>query len=322
MSDARNSSAPFVPAAENLGSSQFDDSIFEKVAMSLPDRREDRDDEPDCDYEDEPPSARGEGLPPSFRMRHDAHYVEELVSRNLASCVALREEPVADASDEAEPERPSPVPGSVSQACAELGQSLDAIGACLRLFPAASRSASESMALGLIDAEVARASWLVQALALLDEPERPVANVATDLAASAGRVVQLLSVGSPVALTLDAGDDVPRIRGDATLVTLAVAGMVMALQAVAARVPGAAISVALRHEQGHAIIHVVQDSVKLPASWRARFLDPAWADRPGGRRVTVALAASRRAAELHDGVLTIEHDERGGCRLVLSLPTA
>jgi hypothetical protein len=69
-------------------------------------------------------------------------------------------------------------------------------------------------------------------------------------------------------------------------------------------------------------IEAAQDAVRMPASWRARFLDPEWAERPGGRRVAILLSAARRIAELHRGALTMGGADHGGCCLVLSLARA
>jgi len=223
--------------------------------------------------------------------------------------------------DEARNIRPPAPPASLSQACGEVGQSLDAIGACLRLFPETSRPAREQVALDLIGAEVSRASWFVQALALLDE-DVAVANVAVDLQPIIDRVVGGLAPGwerrgSKLVVGSEAG--AACARGDESLLTVAVAGMVMALQAVTDRVPGSTIAITRREEDGRAVVAVSQEAVTLPESWRRRFLDHAWIDRPGGRRVAVALAASRRVADLHGGTLTMTGSDSGGCRLVLSL---
>ena len=57
---------------------EFDETVFDRAARAV--------EPPDDDPEGEEAPAR-EGLPSSYRMRHDAHYVEELVSRNRASHV-------------------------------------------------------------------------------------------------------------------------------------------------------------------------------------------------------------------------------------------
>jgi hypothetical protein len=374
---------------------EFDASIFERVAGSA---EEDRVDEEDGREADEPAPQR-EGLPAGFRMRHDAHYVEELVSKSHAGriqMIATREiddprpaegrdlEPlvtsVADfgvlqpllvrrlpngrceliagsrrlaaaiaaglqrvpclvhAVDDARAQalanatrrsqaRPAPRPRdaqpalAMAKACAEIGAGLDAVGACLHLFRGAGRPASEQVALDLIAAEVARTTWLVQALSVLDE-DPPVANVAVDLGSVLRRVAAALAPRRHAAGRLDVqtGNPEPGARGDEQLLTVAIAGMVMALQAVTERHAGAVQVRGRGGSGGRVRVEATQDALRMPSSWRDRFLELEWADRPGGRRIGVALAAAQRIAELHRGSLTVEDSEQGGCRLVLSLP--
>lgn len=395
MSELRKTPVAIGPAMSRLRPHEFDASIFDKVAASGEDDRSDEEDGPEA----EEPAPQREGLPAGFRMRHDAHYVEELVSRSHAGrihMIATREiddprpveerdlEPlvtsVADfgvlqpllvrrlpsgrcelisgsrrlaaataaglqrvpclvhAVDDARAQalanatrrshargvhrpRELDVPLPLAKACAEVGASLDAVGACLHLFRDTPRPALEQAALDLIGSEVARATWLVQALSVLDE-DPPVAKVPVDLQSVLPRVARALAPTWHAAGRLEVETAGPGldVRGDETLLTVAVAGIVMALQAVTERLPGV-VRVGLRGEPGgHVRVEATQDSLRLPPSWRSRFLDPQWTERPGGRRTTAALAAAQRIAELHGGKLTIEDAGQGGCRLVLTLP--
>ena len=318
MADPQNPPGPFAQTFEPRRSNQFD-SIFDRVA--LPQKDGDSDPDPDENLEGEEPLPQREGLPPGFRMRHDSHYVEELVARNAARRAAST---LPDTGAPVAARRPHGERSmmTMSKACAELGVSLDAIGACLRLFPPTPRAASERAALDLIASEVARATWHLQALSILDE-ELPVANTPVDVGSVARHVKDgLVPAWSRGALVLELPANVRdlRVRGDESLLTVAVAGMVMALQATTDRVGAAVVQLRVREEDGAAIVEARQDAVRIPAAWRTRFFDPEWPDRPGGRRLAVALAASRRIAELHRGVLTLEDIEDGGCDLKLSLP--
>lgn len=319
-SDFRNRPSPFGPAMDTFRSTEFDDGIFDRI---LPPG------EPSTDGDDpedvEPPSQR-EGLPPGFRMRHDPHYVEALISGNLGDgklAAALAPAPTPSAKDEptnghrvAAIARPSV--HSTAKACAEIGPSLDAIGACLGLFGPTSRPASERAALELIGAEVFRATTLLRAFAVLDE-ELAVGNVPLNAASLVARVVAGLGSGHTVSAALDTVPSA-RVRGDEGLLTTALAGAVMALQALTERVSGARIEIGGREEHGRVVIAVAQDAVRIPAAWHERFFDAGWADRPGGSRIAVVLAAARRVADLHGGTLALDEIEHGGCRLVLSLP--
>jgi hypothetical protein len=367
----------------------------------VPGPREDDRSDQDHSPEVEEPAPQREGLPAGFRMRHDPHYVEELVSRNHASRIQMistseiddprpggerdlqplvtsvadfgvlqpllvrrlangrceliagsrrlaaameagldrvpclvhsaddqRAEALADAA-----RRPHPSNGrrvrkpeaalSTAKAYAEIGESLDAIGACLRLFRETTRPAPERIALDLIGTEVCRTTWLIQALSLLDD-DPPVANGAVDLGSVVNRMARALTPGryhAGAALEVAVSAPGPRARGDERLLTVAVAGIVMALQAVTEQVETAVVQIRVREEAGDRVrVEATQEALRMPASWRDRFLDLQWTDRPGGRRIAVALAASHRIAELHGGTLTMEDAENGGCRLALSLP--
>jgi len=388
------------PAVRRLRPDEFDASIFEKVADPGDDDSADED-EDGLDLEQ--PAPQREGLPAGFRMRHDPHYVEELVSRNYAGRIHIiptneiddprpagegdlktlvtsvadfgvlepllvrrlpngrceliagsrrlaaaisaglervpclvhsaddeRAQALANAARRSQPRNghrvSEPDAGvSTANAYAEIGESLDAIGACLRLFRDTTRPAPERIALDLIGAEVCRATWLVQALSLLDD-DVPVANGSVDLGSVIERVARALAPGRHVGgATVEVEASAPGLRapGDASLLTVAVAGIVMALQAVTERVETAVVQIRVREESGDRVrVEATQEALRIPASWRARFLDTQWTDRPGGRRVALALAASQRVAELHRGTLTVEDADHGGCLLALSLPRA
>ncbi len=257
-------------------------------------------------------------------MRHDAHYVEELVSDARAKALANTTRRSHERAEDPMREPGAALP--MARACVEIGRSLDAVGACLHLFRDGTRPAAEQVALDLIGVEVACATWLVQALSVLDE-DPPVANAPVEIGSVARRVVRALTPGhrrAAASLEVDEGAPVLRVRGDEQLLTVAVAGMVMALQAVVQQVETAVVRVRIHRDEttGRVRVETSQDALRVPASWRARFFDPQWADLPGGRRIAVALAASRRIAALHHGTLTMEDAEQGGSRLVLSLPAA
>jgi hypothetical protein len=294
----------------------FDASIFDKISASSEDDRLLVDEARDVGA----PAPQREGLPAGFRMRHEKHYVDELLARNHAghadAAPANKVHARRIGHRVVEP-RATP---SMAMASADIGESLDAIGACLHLFRARTRPPAERAALDLIAAEVARATWLVQALSVLDE-DAPVSRCAVDLGPVVSRIARLLAAGR-FGATVAVEECTPglRARGDEPLLTVAVAGIVMALQAVVERVEDAVILVRVSAEDGDRVrIEASQDVLSLPDAWRAKLVDPNWTERPGGRRITVALAAAHRIAEWHDATLTLDDDGLDGCRVALSL---
>ncbi len=87
MADSRPAPLSFRPPARIARDEEFDERLFDQVALPSPAGGTEPADE-DVDDEEEPPSAR-EGLPAGFRMRADAHYVDEVVSRRLADPILL-----------------------------------------------------------------------------------------------------------------------------------------------------------------------------------------------------------------------------------------
>lgn len=318
MADPSDSFASSQPPTNPVKPGSFDDSIFERAARSGEETRPADEDEGGGKQT----ADQREGLPPGFRMRHDPHYVDELLaggrSRRVVAMTAAeaqgpRRSPRADA----------PQTSPAARAYAELGESLEAIGTCLQLFRDTARPAVERVALDLIETETARAAWLLQALSVLEE-EAPLVNGSVDLDAAAKRIARLLAPGryrGGAAIEIDTRVPGLKARGDESLLTLAVAAMATSLQAATERIDQAVVRIQIADEVGGRVrIETTQDALRMPASWRARFLDPEWVDRPGGRRVAIGLAAALRVAELHRGTLTIGGAEHGGCRLVLSLP--
>jgi hypothetical protein len=316
---------PFVPRQSPFHPTErgeFDDSIFDQAAGTDASFPADTGDD-DAGAEQRP--RQREGLPPGFRMRHDAHYVDEI----LAGAAGRGPMPAHGSALEGPAPRPrqevratTPLAPRPPRAYAELAESLAAIATCRQLFRDRARPAVERAALALVEAAAARAAWLVQAMAVLDE-EPPVVNGEVDLRAVAEQVARTLAPSHGFAgatIEVEAGAGLVA-RGDPGLIAMAVAAMTMALQAVVDGIDGAAVRLRVAEEEdGRARVEAAEDSLRIPPSWRARFLDEQWTERPGGRRAAVGLAAARRVAALHRGALMLAAEEHGGCRLTLSLP--
>lgn len=84
MADPRSAPLSFRPPARITRDEEFDERLFDQVAGPPAADQADEDLDPD----DEPPPVR-EGLPAGFRMRADAHYVEQVVGRRLADPILL-----------------------------------------------------------------------------------------------------------------------------------------------------------------------------------------------------------------------------------------
>ncbi|RPJ53680.1 MAG: ParB/RepB/Spo0J family partition protein, partial [Acidobacteria bacterium] len=322
-----------------------------------------------------------EGLPPGYRMRADAHYVDQVVGRShgeavqvipigkidgpypssgtgleqlvrsvarhgilqplivrrkagrydliagarrlaAATAAGLTEVPclVRTADDAAcreladaanvrvagtAPVEAARVQPATAQAFPALMEHLGSISACLHLFAERDRPMRERVAFGLIRAEVHRAAWLAQALAVLHGRPTP-ARSPVDVRAAVRRVAsameperQLSGVDIDIRLGAPAS-----VLGDETLITVAVAGLIIAVQALVEHAGGSRVRVSVDgNGPGTARIEVAPDGVVLPAAASAALLDPGWHERPGGAAAGTAVAAAQRIATLLGGRL-------------------
>ena len=263
-----------------------------------------------------------EGLPPGFRMRHDAQHLHRLFASER-DAVRLNGGPDAGAAAAITGEA---APGLAPSAARDLLRHLGAVASCLHLLADSGRSLREQVATDLARTELQRASSFVQGLQVLGED--PV------LTRRSLRVVELLEqalatvaperrlAGVDASLDVSAIDVV--VAGDERWLAAGLAGMAVAILAVmqAYSVRGAQLMLGGTATPAAVSIDMAQDVVTFPAALLARFFDLDWADRPGGQIAAVPLVAARRIAALHGGRLDVAAGPRGGCRLALTLPRA
>jgi hypothetical protein len=261
-----------------------------------------------------------EGLPPGFRMRHDARRLHH---------VFAPDRPPGRLNGSAETATPSPARDEGGArldpaAARDLTRHLGAIASCLHVLADSGRSLREQVLTDLARIELQRATAYVQGLQVLGED--PV------LTRRSLRVVELLEralaaveperrlAGVEASLDVSALDVM--VVGDERWLGGCLAGMAGAMLAVmqSYRVRGARLSVGGSATPATISIEMSQDVVTFPEGRLARFFDLGWADRPGGPMAAVPLVASARIAELHGGRLGVAAGPRGGCCLTLALP--
>jgi C4-dicarboxylate-specific signal transduction histidine kinase len=262
-----------------------------------------------------------EGLPPGFRMRHDAHHLHRLFPSERA---AVRPNGGPDAGAGAATGDASP--GLEPSAARDLMRHLGAVASCLHLLADRGRSLREQVVTDLARTELQRASSFVQGLQVLGED--PV------LTRRSLRVVELLEQAlttvaperrlAGVEASLDVSAIDVAVAGDERWLAAGLAGMAVAMLAVmqAYSVRGAQLMLGGTATPAAVSIEMAQDVVTFPGALLARFFDLDWADRPGGQIAAVPLVAAGRIAELHGGRLDVAAGPRGGCRLTLTLPRA
>jgi hypothetical protein len=289
LAEPRHAALSFRATPRVARDEEFDDSVFERVARRAQPLEDDGEG-------DEVRPAR-EGLPSSYRMRHDTHYVEQ---------IAVRPRPA--------------IPASVFS---DLTEHLGAIGACLHLFGDRERPLRERVAMGLVHAEVQRAAWLSQALGVL-AGEPSVVGSRVNVGPLAERVIAAFTpervlAGVEFDYECERGPHV--VDGDEQLLAIALAGIVSAVHVLVERAHGARVRVVVSADGPRPGVRVTvsQEVISLPPAWRTRFFDMAWPERPGGISVGARLAAARRVAELHGGRVQLAASDCG-CAVTMSVP--
>lgn len=252
-----------------------------------------------------------QGLPPSYRMRHDAHYVDELESRRRLP-------------DSASPTLAFPTSIPVTFALRDLSQDLEGVASCFNLVATKARPLRERMGLSLARVGVQRSMRAFQAMRVLLEDPAPE--------------VRPISLNSIVEFTLKSFDEELRLTGsrfslelheapirlnaDAAMLSLAVQACIGTLVSlVEASGAEGAIHISTSVSEGMAACELRQDAYRLATDQFARLSDLEWSDRPGGIPAGIALAAAARIAQAHGGALEARRTDAGGCLLTVTLRT-
>lgn len=259
-----------------------------------------------------------EGLPAGYRMRADAHYVEQLASRRADK--QDRTERVSDAGDgdvasEARERRSE-------RLLAQLSDEINAISAAAGLLTTDGAALPRRLSVVLIRAQAWRASWLLRAHALLDggyrghARPRPVSALleairqgVTPECRLAGVSVQVQCSDWNATIAVDEATFVAGITG-AVIATLGVLGAADGGQVrISAEVSGSELR----------SVEVSQDEVAASPALGLRFFDLSWSDRPGGFMAAVGALTARAAAQQHGGSAAFVSGERRGTTIRLSM---
>ncbi len=342
MSESSTYVSPFVRVARDSGPPLTVSGAVDDEANSGLVDPDDCAGDDDHDFDAEPdvtrarPTGGREGLPPSYRMRAEPHYVEALVDRALsdfgppsaaAAPLPPLETPPAPAVPLVGASAQTAAAPSLAATAAALADAFEAVQAALRDVPLRGRPLRDRVAIELARAEATRGRWLAEAAAVLQIDPLPALDDVDLLQVLAGVFDAFgpenrLS-GGAAALGLPTGTC--RVFGDERLLATALGAMVAATRAlIEERGDARKVSVALgeRTETAMRTLEVHQRAVRLPAVAYARAFDVEWLEHPAGPTGVTLLAAARKIAQAHGGTLDIFPLEDGGCRFVLGLPAA
>jgi hypothetical protein len=290
------------------------------------------------DGDDEPARAAREGLPRSFRMRHDAHYVDELMSRTEASPLE------SDARAKRAPEpRPRPVGDAPAtpavQTASHPGRSIALLAA--RLESAVAHAdvlgspASSPLVAASVRVELARVARLARAAAVLDDREPPLRRMlsAREVADAAGTasVPVVRQAGLDCEIAVD--DPSFTILGDPDLVQLTIAGTVDAIVDVLTAdrrrarvldgregVPRVTIALQSVKVRPALIIDVICPALALTEAQADRLFDDQANDPHGASSVAILLPAAARIVKAHGGRADVKRHNGVGTTLTYVFP--
>jgi hypothetical protein len=253
------------------------------------------------------PRAVRQGLPTEYRMRHDAHYVEELAAPQHS---ATEQTPAAAVA----------IP--TSAALRDICQEFEGLASCLNLIDQGGRPLRERLGLALAKIGVQRSVRYAQNLrVLLEEPHPFRCELRLDELIRDGFAdlkEELRLTESTLVLDLPA---VPLpVRGDGGLLRTALracAGVTILLIETNG-MPGVLHVSAFASSE---IVHCEfrQDAAAIEPQQLLGMFDLDTADR-SCRVMAVALQATKRIAQLHGGHFEARRTSAGGCAFVLSVP--
>ena len=263
-----------------------------------------------------------EGLPSGYRMRADAHYVDQLTSRRGERAYSDRAAAAfdADTTDAAPRERRDVRERRGDRVLALVAEEVMAIEAAAALWRGQAQS-QKRLAADLLQIHTNRAAWLTAANTMLESSTRgaatnvPVGALLMQLRENLATECRMAGVTLHVA----ANDWNVRVAVQEGEFRLGVAGAVRALLAAVPDVEHAAIRVNVTvADEAIQTVEVTQDLVQAPSA-PSRFFDLSWTDRPGGWFAGLSASVARAFAQREGGNATFVPGDRRGATIRLSL---
>lgn len=252
-----------------------------------------------------PPGTRAvperEGLPRSYRMRADAHYVEHLTTRRAERTGESSRAPGTNAR--------------VEQLFIELSDSLATIETAAAGLGSDGSRMGRRVNIDLLRSHTSRAAWALKAHALVAGADRARSRP-RPLGFLLGRIRSAWAAECRLAgITLDvhASDWNAVVSVDEDLVVTGVTGAFVATMGLFDEAGGATLTLSATAASGRLTsVDLLQSEILVTPSEGGRFFDPSWDDRPGGWLAGLGAAAARAAAQRHGGdAIFLTDDDHG-----------
>jgi hypothetical protein len=273
-----------------------------------------------------------EGLPPSYRMRADSHYVDQLSSRRTErygdaprSPPRAAEVPSIDAAIDHR-ERRDARDRRADRAFVQLTEDLSSIESAAAVLAANVSPMTRRANVDVIVAQAWRAAWLLRAMAVVDNTHRHHTR-SRQLGFILGEVCDRLAAEcrlSGFAVQVHASDWNAAVSVDESAIVTGLTGAVFGTLGLVGRTADVTIRLSASASAGELrAVEVTQDEVMVPPSIASRFFDPLWTDRPGGWVAGLGASAARAVAQQQGGSAVFLAGERKGTTIRLNfLPTA
>jgi hypothetical protein len=251
-----------------------------------------------------------EGLPSGYRMRADSHYVDQLTSSRRGERIA--EVPAVSTPGR---DRQDPRDRRADRTLAQLAEDLATIESAAALVSSDASPMGRRVSADLIKAQAWRASWIIRANTIIDGTHRghvrmrPLGSMLDHLRDRFAAECRLTAT----TLQIHASEWTTPIAVDEDAFVAGVAGAIVATLGLTANAGGVTIQVTATVSGGELrSVEVTQDDVTVPAGVSSRFMDLAWADRPGGWSAGVGAWTARAVAQQLGGdAVLLAADRRG-----------
>ncbi len=255
-----------------------------------------------------------QGLPSGYRMRADAHYVDQLTSRRpervpaeIASIQARRDRTERDGGES--PNRRS------DRVLMQLSENIATIQSAAALIGTETSPMARRISVDLIRSHAWRAGWLFRAHQLLDGLHRShvrrqaIGTVRAQVRDNLGAECRL--TGS--SLTARCADWTTDIEVDEEMLVAGIAGAVLATLALAGPDDGLQIEILATLSEGELrTVEVTQNNVRISPSPEGRFYDQSRTERPGNWTASLGATVAKTVAHLIGGEVVFLAGEKRG----------
>ena len=261
-----------------------------------------------------------EGLPPGYRMRADAHYVDQLSGRRIDTDAPRAVVKRSVESPEVKDVREARDHGS-DHLVTQLLQEMDAVLASSSLLTGNGPTLGQRANIAAVRAHAFRAAWLLRAHTLVEGTHRAQVRPR-----SLGRMLDHVRDGlaaefslTGARLEVHANDWSAQVSIDDVAMAAGVSAAIFASLAMLPDAAGATIRITAS-AAGHDLraIEITQDESAVAANVSTLFFDPAWSDRPGGGAAATAAACVKAVANLHGGDAILMPAARRGSTIRLN----